>query len=143
MQKTDKSLRFGYQDNSYISAGGIEGLTQLVDDFYRHMEANSFSRRIFEMHPKDISVSREKLAFFLSGWLGGPRLYMEKYGDISIPGVHLHLDIGEDEKCAWLKCMEMAIVDQGYTPEFSIYLLEQLSVPANRVELVCQKNKVS
>ncbi len=131
--------RFGYHDNSYIAAGSFNGIAKLVDDFYDHMERHDFSKKIFEMQPKDINESRRKLTYFLSGWLGGPKLYSKNYGGISIPGVHQHLAIGPEERDAWLECMRLAIDDQPYSPEFSVYLLTQLSVPANRVEVVCQR----
>jgi len=105
------------------------------------MGTEAFSQKIYRMHPENIAVSREKLTYFLSGWLGGPKLYQEKYGPISIPGIHQNLDIAENEKDAWLKCMEMAIAQQSYAPEFAEHLLRQLNVPANRVELVCQRSR--
>jgi len=136
-------VTFGKGDASYQAAGSLAGIAQLVDDFYRHMATHSFARRIFKMHPNDINVSKEKLTFFLSGWLGGPRLYIEKYGGISIPGVHQHLDIGKAERDAWLACMKLAIDEQPYTPEFAAYLLKQLSVPAHRVESVCRQRELT
>jgi len=140
-QNDNQLTCFGHHDASYQAAGELEGLTKLVDAFYRHMGKHSFSRKIFEMHPENIAVSREKLTFFLCGWLGGPKLYQEKYGGISIPGVHQHLAVGEEEKMAWLRCMQLAIDEQRYSPEFAKYLLQQLSVPANRVEFVCRRSE--
>lgn len=134
-----QTLAYGRKDASYQAAGGFDGLTKLVDAFYQHMQTNDFSKRIFDMHTADNSLSKEKLVYFLSGWLGGPRIYQEKYGSISIPGSHQHLDIGRNEKDAWLRCMRLAIAEQNYTQDFSDYLLKQLSVPANRVEMACKK----
>ncbi len=84
------------------------------------------------MHPQDITESRDKLARFLCGWLGGPKLFNEKYGKIRIPQAHSHLDIGTDERDAWLRCMEESLKDQPYDAAFKTYLLEQLFVPADR-----------
>lgn len=85
------------------------------------------------MHPRNLSTSRDKLARFLCGWLNGPNRYREKYGAISIPGVHAHLSIGKAEHDAWLSCMETAIAAQDYSDEFKQYLYAQLCVPAARV----------
>ena len=130
---------FGYKDTSFQAAGGVDGIRQLVDDFYDIMSESSETKGILAMHATDLDITRDKLARFLSGWLGGPRLFREKYGAISITGVHGHLDIGETERDAWLACMQQAIARQGYSAEFSIYLLEQLGVPAERIRVFCEK----
>jgi hemoglobin len=91
------------------------------------------------MHADDLAVTRDKLARFLCGWLGGPRLFREKYGTISLTGVHSHLAIGEAERDAWLECMRLAIAEQDYSADFSRYLLEQLAVPAQRVRVICER----
>jgi hemoglobin len=77
------------------------------------------------------------LARFLCGWLGGPHRYQERYGPISIPGVHGHLAIGEAERDAWLALMREAIAAQPYADDFKHYLLTQLAVPAERIRQVC------
>ncbi|MBW2447227.1 MAG: group II truncated hemoglobin [Deltaproteobacteria bacterium] len=130
---------FGAGDSSFRAAGGAVGLERLVDDFYRIMGEAPEARVIRAMHPDDLTESRDKLARFLCGWLGGPRRYAEKYGSISIPGVHAHLAIDEPERDAWLVCMERAIALQGYEPSFGEYLLAQLGIPAQRIFLTCQE----
>ena len=74
---------------------------------------------------------------FFCGWLGGPRRYNEKYGSISIPGVHRHLSIEEPERDAWLTCMQRAIEQQPFAADFKQYLLEQLAIPAERIRIAC------
>ena len=91
------------------------------------------------MHANELDITRDKLSRFLCGWLGGPRLFREKYGTISLTGVHSHLAIGAAERDAWLECMRLAIAEQDYAPEFSRYLLEQLAVPAERVRVICER----
>ena len=132
---------FGKADNSFRAAGGIEGVNKLVEDFYTLMDERPQAAVIRTMHPQDLEQSIDKLARFLCGWLGGPRRYTEKYGSISIPGVHRHLSIGEDEKQAWLDCMKQAISLQNYTPEFADYLITQLRVPAERVQQICTQQR--
>jgi len=115
----------------------LPGLTQLVDDFYEVMDSWPRAKRIRNMHPEDLAISRDKLTLFLCAWLGGPRLFSQKYGAISIPQIHSHLDVVEDDKHSWLECMQIAINRQNYGPEFSQYLITQLGVPAARIEQVC------
>lgn len=127
------ALAYGTKDASYQAAGGQPGIRRLVDAFYDEMDSADYAATIRGMHPQDLTMSRDKLSLFLCGWLGGPRLYAEKYGGISIPSAHAHLDIGLAERDAWLACMQVALDKQDYEPDFKIYLLEQLSVPAERV----------
>lgn len=137
---TDKKP-YGTDDNSYISAGELEGITTLVDGFYSYMDKQNHAQKIRDMHPENLDNSKEKLTLFLSGWLGGPKLYQAKHGQISIPQFHKPFDVGESERDAWLSCMKMAINDQDYTDTFKTYLLEQLAVPAERIRMVCENNK--
>ena len=131
--------RFGVKDSSFQAAGGVDGIRRLVDDFYRIMDESREATVIRKMHPADLANSRDKLARFLCGWLGGPRLYTEKYGPISIPDVHARFVVGQAERDAWLSCMQRAIALQPYSPEFAIYLIEQLRIPAQRVLLASQE----
>lgn len=123
---------FGDGDTSFLAAGGVEGLRRLVDDFYDIMDREPLAETIRRMHPADLTVSRDKLTLFLCAWLGGPKLYREKYGAIRIPAAHAHLPIDEAERDAWLECMRRAIARQPFTPEFADYLLRALRVPAER-----------
>jgi hemoglobin len=125
--------RYGEGDASFQAAGGEAGIRRLVDDFYQQMDTLPEARVIRAMHPRDLTVSRDKLARFLCGWLGGPKLFQEKYGPIVIPKAHAHLPIGPAERDAWLLCMKKALSRQPYPLEFKHYLLEQLSIPAERV----------
>ncbi len=131
---------YGIDDNSYIAAGGLSGITRLVDDFYDNMDVFPEAKKIRVMHPQDLTESRKKLVYFLSGWLGGPRLYAQHYGGISIPGAHQHLNIGDEERDAWLYCMQKAIDIQPYEQSFKEYLFAQLKIPAERVRQICSQN---
>lgn len=125
--------RYGEGDASFRAAGGQAGITRLVDAFYRIMDELPEARIIRRMHARDLTESRDKLTRFLCGWMNGPSLYAEKYGPIRIPSAHAHLRIGPRERDAWLRCMELAIAEQGYAPDFASYLLRELRIPAERV----------
>jgi len=125
--------RYGVGDASFRAAGGEAGLRALVDRFYDLMAARPSAQTIRAMHPADLTVSRDKLARFLCGWLNGPNRYQEKYGAISIPGAHAHLAIGTVERDAWLECMREALAAQPYPEDFKTYLLGELAKPAARV----------
>lgn len=133
--------RFGEGDASFQAAGGVAGIERLVDDFYAIMDEAEFAREIRRMHSADLATSRDKLARFLCGWLGGPKRYGEKYGPIQIPAAHAHLRIDAAERDAWLECMRLAIARQPYAPEFADYLLHALRVPAERTMQVSQRRR--
>lgn len=130
---------YGFSDNSFQAAGGVEGIRKLVDDFYHEMDSLPEAAVIRNMHRQDLTLSRDKLTAFLCGWMGGPKLYHEKYGSINIPRSHAHLPISKVERDAWLLCMKRAIDKQQYRPEFSTYLLAQLSIPAERIFATSRK----
>ena len=132
-EETSEIPEYGVGDASYRAAGERKGITSLVDAFYRIMDGLPEARTIRSMHPYDLSVSRDKLTRFLCGWLNGPKLFSEKYGPIKIPSAHAHLRVGNAERDAWLACMERAIAEQHYPPEFAAYLLRELRVPAGRI----------
>ena len=103
------------------------------------MAADSEYATIMAWHPADNTLSRDKLARFLCGWMGGPRRYHEKYGPISIPGVHAHLQVTEKERDQWLSCMAKALAQQDYPDTLVNYLLKHLYVPAERVRATSRK----
>lgn len=133
MQHDTKGPGYGVGDASFQAAGGEAGIARLVDDFYAAMERLPEAAAVRAMHPADLASSRDRLARFLCGWLNGPKRYQEKYGAISIPGVHAHLDIDTAARDAWLACMAEALDRQPYAEDFKRYLLRQLAVPAERV----------
>ena len=129
----ESSPPYGVGDTSFLAAGEETGIFRLVNNFFDRMSADERFRTIREMHPDDLEVSRDKLARFLCGWLGGPKLYREKYGGISIPRVHEHLAIATPERDQWLTCMAESVAEQPFAPKFKKYLMEQLFVPAEAV----------
>jgi hemoglobin len=132
IQEPSAKPQYGVGDASFQAAGGEAGIRQWVDDFYQAMETLPEVAVIRAMHPQNLDMARDKLARFLCGWLGGPRLYAEKYGSIHIPGAHSHLPIGTSERDQWMLCMQHALAKQNYADDFKHYLMVQLLVPAER-----------
>ena len=132
-----QSPEYGDGDATFRAAGGQAGIRKLIDTFFDIMGSNPAYRRIYDWHPDDIEVSRDKLTLFLCGWMGGPRPFLEKYGPIAIPVVHRHLDVTEIERDMWLNCMKEALAQQDYAESLRQYLIEQLYVPAERIRQTC------
>ena len=134
---SDPNPRYGTGDASFQAAGGVEGIRRLVDTFFDRMGSDPRFATIYALHPENKEISRDKLHLFLCGWLGGPKLYNEKYGAIGIPRVHAHLAIATDERDQWLTCMGESVAEQPFADDFKTYLMEQLYVPAEAVRRRC------
>jgi len=95
----------------YERLGGEMPLRSLVQHFYRHMDELEESRAIRAMHAADLSLAENKLFMFLSGWLGGPPLYTDKFGHPRLRMRHLPFAIDESARDQWMLCMQLALDD--------------------------------
>lgn len=95
----------------YELLGGATRLRQLVDLFYDHMDNAPEAWDVRKLHADNLDSSRNKLFKFLSGWLGGPSLYIEEYGHPMLRRRHLPFPIAERERDQWLFCMQQAMDD--------------------------------
>jgi hemoglobin len=93
----------------YDKLGGDAEVRALVDRFYDAMERLPEAATIRAMHPNNLAGSREKLYEFLSGWLGGPQLYIQRRGHPRLRARHLPFAIATPEAAAWMLCMAEAI----------------------------------
>lgn len=73
--------------------------------------------------PPDLAGSRDKLFWFLSGWFGGPPLFMERFGHPRLRMRHLPFRIGIAERDQWLLCMERALTDMNLSADLLAELL--------------------
>jgi len=133
MNITEPSALYGKDDATYIAAGEEAGIRVLVNHFYDLMDTEPSAKPLRLLHAGDLTESREKLTAFLSGWMGGPKLYQQRYGQISIPGAHSHLKIDKSHAEQWLQCMQGALNKTEYPENLKAYLFEQLSIPVNMV----------
>jgi hemoglobin len=93
----------------YESIGGEQKVRALVDRFYDLMDTLPEAAGIRALHPETLDESRNKLFWFLSGWMGGPPLYVERLGHPRLRARHLPFPIGESERDQWLLCMNRAL----------------------------------
>lgn len=108
----------------YERLGGDRGVRALVDAFYDRMDLEEAFAGIRKLHPPSLAGSRDKLYWFLSGWLGGPALYVERFGHPMLRARHLPFPIGSVERDQWMACMKMAMRDAGVAPELAVSLTE-------------------
>lgn len=93
----------------YTRLGGEAALRTLVDRFYELMDTLPQAQTIRAMHPPKIAGSAQKLFMFLSGWLGGPQLFVEAYGHPRLRARHLPFAINREARDQWLLCMAHAL----------------------------------
>lgn len=106
--------------------GGAETIRALVERFYDVMDSDPKAAGIRAMHKPDLTEAREKLFMFLTGWTGGPQLYIERYGHPMLRARHLPFSIGEDERDQWMYCIIRAMHDVGIEEKVMIKLAEAL-----------------
>jgi hemoglobin len=93
----------------FEALGGEAGVRALVDRFYDLMDSSPEAATIRKLHAASLKASREKLTLYLTGWSGGPPVYVERYGHPMLRARHLPFSIGERERDEWLWCMERAL----------------------------------
>ena len=100
----------------YALLGGDAALQALVARFYAVMDEDPTYAPIRRLHPPSLEGSADKLYRFLSGWLGGPPLYVQTYGPPMLRARHLPYPIGSLERDQWMACMRQAMADEVRDP---------------------------
>jgi hemoglobin len=96
----------------YEGLGGADAVRRLVDRFYDLMDELPETYGLRQLHPADLTGSRQSLFEFLSGWFGGPPLYIEKKGHPRLRMRHMPFAIGPTERDQWMLCMRTALDEQ-------------------------------
>lgn len=114
------------QQTHYQRIGGAEKIHALVERFYHLMDELPESYGIRKMHATDLQSANDKLFKFLSGWLGGPQLYVQEFGEPFLRRRHLPFAIGVSERDQWMLCMNRAldevVEDEALRVEISMAL---------------------
>ena len=103
----------------YDRVGGENGLRTLVETFYDIVEFEAEGRGLHLLHLRGHGVAHSRIEQFnfLSGFLGGPRLYVERHGHSDVRQMHVHVEIDAEARDAWLTCMSMAIDRVGLSAD--------------------------
>lgn len=99
------------EKTAYELLGGEEVLRRLVGRFYEVMDTLPEVKPLRDIHSPDLRDAEEKLFMFLSGWLGGPNLFVEKHGHPRLRARHMPFKIGKPERDQWMICMVHAFDD--------------------------------
>jgi hemoglobin len=108
----------------YERLGGAGRVRALVDRFYDLMDLEPGYSDLRRVHGSDLTSARDKLTWFLSGWLGGPDLYIERFGHPRLRARHLPFSIGIRERDLWLACMNQAMVEEGVDEALRVRLVQ-------------------
>jgi hemoglobin len=106
--------------------GGAEGIRRLVDRFYDIMDSAPEAATIRALHAASLKASREKLYLYLTGWTGGPPIYVEKHGEPRLRMRHLPFPIGSRERDDWLWCMERSLDEHDMPADLREHLRDRL-----------------
>jgi len=101
------------EPTAFDLVGGESGTRALVDRFYDLMDLEPAYAELRALHPSTLDGSRDKLYWFLCGWLGGPSHYTDRFGHPMLRARHLPFAIGIKERDQWMACMREAMVGQG------------------------------
>ncbi|MGK6310987.1 group II truncated hemoglobin [Variovorax sp. DT-64] len=105
-------------DTLFEWIGGEEKVHALVERFYDLMELEPGYARLRAVHGPSLDNARQRLFWFLCGWLGGPQHYTDRFGHPMLRARHLPHSIGGHaigikERDQWLACMDQAMGEVG------------------------------
>ncbi len=118
---TESSIKTPYE-----LMGGEPAILNLVDRFYFYMDTLAEVDGIRKMHAQSLSTAKDKLFKFLSGWLGGPDLFIQEFGHPMLRRRHFPFSIGQSERDQWMMCMKKAMAEVPMDKALRASLLESL-----------------
>jgi hemoglobin len=121
-------------ESPYQRLGEKAGVLLLVERFYGFMDTLPTAKPIRDMHAEDLTPMVDKLAVFLTGWMGGPERYRERFGRVNIPAAHEPFPIGAEERDQWLLCMQRALESVDADADLSEMLMRSFAQMAR----ICQ-----
>lgn len=108
----------------YEQIGGADMVGRLADRFYELMDSVPHFKELRAMHPESLAGSRDRLFKFLSGWLGGPDLFVQEFGHPMLRARHMSFAIGTQERDQWVACMVLAMEDVGVEENLRTKLMQ-------------------
>ena len=119
------------KETPFERIGGEAVVRALVDRFYDLMDLDADYSALRAVHPTTLEGSRDKLFWFLCGWLGGPQHYTDRFGHPMLRARHMPFSIGIKERDQWLACMTRAMTELEIDPALSARLAESFAGTAD------------
>ena len=104
--------------------GGEEVVRRMVDRFYDLMDLEPKYAQLRAAHGDTLESARDKLFWFLCGWLGGPNYYIERFGHPMLRARHMPFKIGIAERDQWMACMMQSMAECELDPALQARLTE-------------------
>jgi len=114
------------QQTPYTFMGGEKAILSLVDRFYFYMDTLPEAKELRAIHQSDLSSAKEKLFKFLSGWLGGPDLFVQEYGHPRLKQRHFPFVVNQQVRDQWMHCMNKALYEVAMSDELRKNIHEAL-----------------
>ena len=121
------------QMTPYETLGGEPAVHQLVNRFYALMDELPEAYNVRQMHPESLEGSATSLFEYLSGWFGGPSLYIAKKGHPRLRMRHAPYAVGTTVRDEWMLCMTQALTEQVTNPVFRANLIETFAQMATHM----------
>ena len=121
-------------ETPYERIGGQAGVRRLTRRFYALMDELPEAAPVRAIHGPSLEGSEQKLFEYLSGWLGGPQLFIEKYGHPMLRRRHFAAPIGPAERDAWLLCFRRAFAETVTDPVLATAILPQIEALAHHMQ---------
>lgn len=115
----------------YQALGSEQGVRALTDRFYDLMELEPKYQALREMHGDDMTLIRDKLYEFFSGWLGGPPLFEQKYGHPQLRARHMPFAVKSQVRDEWVACFAQALSELEIDKKLAEPLLLQIYAMAD------------
>lgn len=117
----------------YAQLGGEAALRRLVHRFYALMDELPEAHTVRQIHPESLAGSEESLFEFLSGWFGGPSLYIAKKGHPRLRMRHAPYAVGTVVRDEWMLCMTQALTEQVQDTDFRTRLVDTFGQMADHM----------
>ena len=109
----------------YEKIGGEAGVRRLTLSLYTAMRELPSVSELLAIH-RDVDEAEQKLFEFLSGWLGGPQLFMERHGHPRLRMRHSYFGVDINMRDQWMHCMRHALDQTVQDPEFREELYQSI-----------------
>jgi hemoglobin len=96
----------------YAQLGGEAGVRTLVHRFYALMDELPEAYTVRQLHPESLAGSETILFEYLSGWFGGPSLYIAKKGHPRLRMRHAPYAVSRVVRDEWMLCMTQTLTEQ-------------------------------
>ncbi len=108
----------------YEWIGGEEKISAMVERFYDLMDLEPAYTELRAAHGGDLANARQRLTWFLTGWMGGPQHYTDRFGHPMLRARHMPFKIGIKERDQWLACMNQAMGETGVPEDLRARLMQ-------------------